>query len=205
MIKLKSISSVTGYNLNFEKERIKSVIKGKINAKEKLLGLGIILFMYWVYSLGKSCPCKKTAQNKQQCYRFEVMGIQVNHIYTFFFLGYFFHEYFFVIQILGILWELFEYYIDNNKKLLNNLGGCLDKKPSKNNWHTKYLIYAGKEKKYNIIDRIFGIQNSTRHGWHHSIAEIVINIISFIFGSYFKNIHINYIVLIFIIVFVLDI
>lgn len=199
LLNMKFINS----QLNFEMKRFKEVINGNINNKEKALLFNGLLFVFWFFSLGKACPCDGN-KNKEKCYRFEVNGVQVNHLYYFFILGYFFHEYFFIIQIFGIVWELVEYYIDKNKKLLKNIGGCLDNKPKKKNWHSNYLIYAGKEKKYNIIDKIFGIKNSTVHGWHHSYAEIVANIIGFMIGAYFKHINILFIVLLMILVIFLD-
>lgn len=191
--------------VNYERERIISILNGNVNQKEMLLFFNLILFILWVLTIGKSCPCKSKPQDKQQCYRFEIYGIQVNHIYYFFLLGYFFSEYFIIIQTFGIVWELFEYYLDYNKKFLNSLGGCLDKKPKIKNWHTNHLVYYGKEKQYNIIDRIFGIRNSTIHGWHHSIAEIVINILSFILGSYLQNINIVFIIVMIFLILFLDI
>ena len=90
-----------------------------------------------VFSFGDTCPC---GSNKKkilyECYRFEIFGVQPNHFYFFLPLGFFFPEYFFTIQIIGILWELFEYYIDVNPKLLNKFGGCLDPK-------MKYSEFAG--------------------------------------------------------------
>ena len=191
--------------IKFEKGRLFSLLNGDIKQKEIYLFVNLVLFVIWFFSLGRSCPCKTKPQDKQMCYRFEIYGIQVNHIYYFFLLGYFFPEYFIIIQTFGIVWELFEYYLDKNDKLLSVIGGCLDKKPKVKNWHTKQLVYANKEKNYNIIDRIFGIRNSVRHGWHHSVAEIVINILAFGMGSYFQNINIGYIIGLIIIIVTLDI
>lgn len=188
----------------FEKNRIIDALNGNIKNKEILLLLNGLIFILWFFSFSKACPCNiKT--NKKQCYRFEVFGVQLNHFYFFFILGYFFYEYFFLIQLFGIIWELFEYYIDKNPRLLNTFGGCLDRKPTKETWHTKHLIYAGKEKHYNPIDKLFKIKNSTRHGWHHSVAEVVANIIGFGLGAYYKNIHIGFIVLLLVTIMILDI
>ena len=34
----------------------------------------------------------------------------------------------------------------------------------------------------NPIDKLFGIKNSKIHGWHGSVAEIIVNIIGFEIG-----------------------
>ena len=100
----------------------------------------------------------------------------------------FFGNYFYTIQLFGILWELFEYYLHYDKTLVKWLGGCLDNKPGPSSENYQYrhnLVTKGINKKYNPIDTFFGIKNSTQHGWHHSIAEIIGNVIAFIVGQQF--------------------
>ena len=209
---------------NFGKSNIGRNIKNTIgtivnNLKNKNIQLIIIglLFTYWFFSFGSTCPC---GANKKkilyECYRFEIFGMQPNHFYFFFPLGFFFSEYFFTIQIIGVLWELFEYYIDVNPKLLNKFGGCLDPKIkysefdnnnkktnfiSKiyNKWYYDNIVGSNHDKYVNPIDRLFGIKGSRKHGWHHSIAEIVLNIFSFLLGSYLKSINVSYLIIILII------
>tara|TARA_Y100000741_G_C18253325_1_gene558027 strand:+ start:1114 stop:1683 length:570 start_codon:yes stop_codon:yes gene_type:complete len=146
-----------------------------------------ILFILWFFFLGKKCPCGyKNISKRKGCYRFEIFGVQTNHLYFFAFLGYFFSDYFYIIQSAGILWELFEMYLDYNEKIAFSIGGCLAKPDYKlsNKWYYNYLITEGKEKYLNPIDRLFGIKNSKKHGWHGSIAEIFVNFIGFGIGSY---------------------
>lgn len=54
--------------------------------------------------------------------------------------------------------------------------------PNSMNHPTNSIVYRGEEKYLNPIDEFFGIQNSRIHGWHGSVAEIVVNIIGFAFG-----------------------
>ena len=89
------------------------------------------LFMVWVFSLGKLCPCPSTKKN-DGCLRYEIYGVQPNHFVLFAALGYKFPEYFYTLQILGIIWELFESYLGLYKPLWffkNN------KNNSSNSWH----------------------------------------------------------------------
>ena len=202
------------------------------NKNIQLIIIGI-LFAFWFFSFGNTCPC---GSNKKkilyECYRFEIFGVQPNHFYFFLPLGFFFPEYFFTIQIIGVLWELFEYYIDVNPKLLNKFGGCLDpkmkysefagiigngtsgSKGSSNNKNNNYISFISKiydkwyynnivgsnhDKYVNPIDRLFGIKGSRKHGWHHSIAEIILNIFSFLLGSYLKSINVSYLFILLII------
>ena len=156
------------------------------NKNIQLFALGC-LFVMWVRNMRIDCPCSKKKKQTYQCYRLEYWGVQANHIYTFAFLGFFFPEYFYVIQTTGILWELFEYYVHKNNNVLKDIGGCLDPPSKKSRYYKGSLIVKGREKEYNIIDRLFNIKNSTQHGWHHSVAEVVVNIISFLVGSHLKK------------------
>ena len=155
------------------------------NKKIQLAIVGL-LFILWCFFIAISCPCGYKNINKRSgCYRFEIFGVQTNHFYFFMFLGYFFSEYFYFIQIAGILWEIFENYLDKNEHLVFKLGGCLAKKDYKlsQKWYYKYLVVEGKQKYMNPIDKLFGIENSKKHGWHGSIAEIIVNLIGFNIGS----------------------
>ncbi len=148
------------------------------------------LFIVWFFLLGKNCPCGYKNINKRKgCYRLEIFGVQTNHLYFFAFLGYFFSEYFYIIQSAGILWELFEMYLDKNEKFAFSIGGCLAKKDYKlsKEWYYNYLVTEGKQKYVNPIDRLLGIKNSKKHGWHGSIAEIFVNLLGFSIGSYLNK------------------
>tara|TARA_Y100000361_G_C11134142_1_gene330785 strand:- start:427 stop:993 length:567 start_codon:yes stop_codon:yes gene_type:complete len=148
------------------------------------------LFIVWFFLLGKNCPCGYKNINKRKgCYRLEIFGVQTNHLYFFAFLGYFFSEYFYIIQSAGILWELFEMYLDKNEKFAFSIGGCLAKKDYKlsKEWYYNYLVTEGKQKYVNPIDRLLGIKNSKKHGWHGSIAEIFVNLLGFGIGSYLNK------------------
>ena len=181
-----------------------------INNKNIQLSVIGIFFILWFFLLGKKCPCGYKNINKRKgCYRLEIFGVQTNHLYFFAFLGYFFSDYFYIIQSAGILWELFEMYLDKNEKFAFSIGGCLAKQDYKlsNEWYYKYLITEGKEKYLNPIDRLFGIKNSKKHGWHGSIAEIFVNLIGFYIGtllnkylSSYKNNYIYVLILMLIII-----
>lgn len=164
----------------------------RLNIENKNFQLTILAcgFILWFINLGKACSCgKQKKQNSEDCYRFEIWGVQPNHFYLFAFLGYFYPEYFYLIQTVGILWEIFEHLLERYPKWGFKLGGCLDNKPKKDNWHNRHLIYKGKEKYYNPLDRLFGIKNSKVHGWHGSAAEIIVNIIGFGFGYYLQKLR----------------
>ena len=155
----------------------------KLYNSYKGLLLFTILFLLWAYTLGKSCPCDEDTK----CTRYEFYGVQLNHFFLFLFLGYFFPSFFFTIQTMGILWELFEYYLDKNPYIvINHIGGCLMSPPKdynhKDNSILNYVVYKGIKKPLNPIDKFFNIENSTIHAWHGSAAEIVPNILGFLFG-----------------------
>lgn len=155
----------------------------KYKKKKYSILIFVGLFTLWFLSFKKNCSCPAILGKKRGCYRYEVFGIQINHIYTFILLGYFYQNQFITIQTLGILWELFEYYIDKNPEMLKDIGGCLDDYPYK----SPNIIRKNKQKYINPIDKFFKIKTSTIHGWHYSVVEIIINILSFYIGSYLKN------------------
>jgi hypothetical protein len=66
------------------------------------------------------------------------------------------------------------------------IGGCLKYPPSNYN-HNKnnianYTVYRNIKKPLNPIDKFFNIKNSTLHGWHGSVAELVPNFFGFLIG-----------------------
>lgn len=143
----------------------------------------VILFLLWAHSLKYACPCDNIEDS--MCVRLEFYGVQYNHFILFTVLGFFFPSFFVTFLLLGILWEFSEYIIHLYPNLIHYIGGCLSKRPSyvKSNPPYFYRVYKDESKYYNIIDRLFGIQNSTIHTWHHSAAEIVPNILGFLLGK----------------------
>ena len=110
-------------DFNYEYKRIINFFKGgSLNRQERYILLFPIIFGLWIISIAKACPCP-AKKDKQQCYRAELYGVQYNHIYLFIFLGYFFTNYFYTIQFFGIIWEVFEYWINNNKWCKDNIWG----------------------------------------------------------------------------------
>jgi len=144
-----------------------------------------IFFLLWAYFLGKSCPCT----GNTPCVRKEFYGVQLNHLYLFIFLGMFFPSYFYTFQLLGISWELFEHLLEKYPSFVTNyFGGCLQYPPAghieKNNPHYDYTVYRGIQKPLNYVDKLFNVKNSTSHGWHGSVAELLPNLFGFLIGYY---------------------
>lgn len=148
--------------------------------------LFIIIFLIYILWIRYFCNCNKIGN---YCYRKESFGIQLNHIILFIFFGLFFPSYFYTLIFLGILWEFFEYLIHINPFLFKLLQGCMISNNNKNNKKNIYFynVYKDEDKYMNIIDKVFNIQNSKTHLWHHSLAEIFINILSFIIGKLINN------------------
>ena len=162
--------------------------------KNKRLYLFIVgvAFIISMMSFKYICPCDDN-DKKERCYRFEIWGLQVNHLFFFMFLGFLFHEYFYLIQLSGIVWEIFEYYIKFNDWILNYMGGCFDKKTTKNTFLSQFYVYKDNKKKMNPIDEFFNLDNSTKQWWHYSVAIIFVNILGFMIGKYMKKtLKINY-------------
>jgi len=148
--------------------------------------LFVIGFMIWAYLLGRSCPCNKRL-TRIGCLRHEVYGAQMNHLQLFIILGMIFPSYFFTLQGIGVLWELYEYTLDNNEDIVvNYIGGCLSTKPSWLNENVNpihdHIVYKHQPKYVNPIDRLFNIENSRIHGWHGSVAEVGVNVFGFMIG-----------------------
>jgi len=141
------------------------------------------LFLYWAYSYWTKLSCNKNTS----CTRIEFYGIQLNHLILFIILGLLFPSYFYTFQGLGILWEFAEHILELYPKLvIKYIGGCLGYPPSNYN-HSKnsianYTVYRNIKKPLNPIDKFFNIKNSTLHGWHGSVAELVHNFFGFIIG-----------------------
>ena len=151
------------------------------NNKKGIL-LVFILFLIYILIVKYNCNC---VNPNKYCYRKESYGIQINHAIFFMFLGIFFPSYFYTFVLLGIIWEFFEYLIHIFPSLFNLMQGCMINNNYPNIKQKKYLffVYKDEEKPLNIIDSFFNIKNSKTHLWHHSIAEIIINIIFFIIGK----------------------
>lgn len=150
----------------------------------------IIIFIYWFISASWICPCNK--KHESICTRHEFYGVQFNHFYLFIILGFFFPSFFYTWMILGILWELFEFFLHLNPNIIKKyIGGCLSKPPKnyihKHNKITSFYVYKNIIKYYNPIDKFFGIKNSKLHAWHHSIAELIPNFLGFIIGYYLNK------------------
>ena len=101
--------------------------------KVQLLLFGL-LFIVFILINKKDCPCNVPDEKlKDTCYRYEVFGIQTNHIYLYMILGYLFPEFLITVHIAGILWELFEMYLDHNEEFATQLfGGCLKEDKTNN-------------------------------------------------------------------------
>jgi hypothetical protein len=162
-------------------------MKSKIFDNIYLLGIFCITFILWSFSLKDACSCSNKYNN---CYRSEFFGVQLNHFVLFVFIGFFFPSYFFTFLFLGIAWEVYDYYLHfNTDFVFNYMGGCLGEKLDNNpNPIYNYKVYRNIPKYMNPIDKFFGIKNSTIHGWHHSVAEIVPNILGFLLGRFLYSI-----------------
>lgn len=153
-----------------------------------VLSIIILLFIHFALLLITNCPCDETLKNKPfMCIRHEFYGVQFNHLYFFIILGLLFPTKFVIIMFLGIIWEIFEYFLDVYPEIVTKYmrGGCLSYKPPHvyTNEVDNYIVYRGIPKYVNPIDKAFGIKNSTIHGWHGSVAEIVVNVIGFGIGK----------------------
>lgn len=147
-----------------------------------------ILFLWWAYSYGQGCPCSTDTN----CIRIEFYGVQLNHFTLFITIGLLFPSYFYTFQGLGIVWELAEYVLDKYPILVTRYtGGCLKYPPpdydDDANPRSNYVVYRGIEKPLNYIDKLFNIKNSTIHGWHGSVAELIPNVLGFLLGSYINS------------------
>lgn len=144
----------------------------------------IVAFIIWFFLEANKCSCKKQIKD---CSRTEFYGFQYAHFFFFIFLGFMYPDQFWFWIILGALWELFEYWLSKNPKIVNQLGGCLSKEGDKGPlWMRK--VYGNEQKYENFIDKQLGIKNSTEHKWHYSVGENLTNILGFLLGRYLKTI-----------------
>jgi len=90
---------------------------------------------------------------------------------------------------LGIVWEIFEYWLSQRMDIVRQLGGCLSPSDEETPlWYRK--VYGGQTKHENFIDQFFGIKNSSEHTWHYSIGENLTNVVGFLLGQMIhKNIR----------------
>ena len=151
------------------------------------------LFILWFIYICIFCPCN--IKTIKKCTRFEIYGVQLNHLIFFIVIGIFFPSFFYTWMLLGIIWEIFEFILDLYPNIvIKYIGGCLSYPPKniKNNKNISkgVYIYRNQTKYMNPIDRFFGIKHSKIHGWNGSIAEVIPNILGFTIGSYI-NIYYN--------------
>lgn len=152
----------------------KRKIKLELNTVPKNLIIICGLFIVWILFISKMCPCPSTMKSNIRCTRKEFLGIQYNHMYFFLLLGFLFPNHFFTIQSLGIIWEVIEYIVDvvarKNDNYLKIIGGCFHPNITERN-----IV--------NPIDKLLNIKKSTTHLWHHSFAEVLVNIVFFKLGQ----------------------
>ena len=135
----------------------------------------IIIFIFIAYYIyrGYVCPCpnflKKTKNN---CKRFEIYGLQLNHLVFYFIIGYLFPNQFEFWQLLGLFWELLEFIPTFYSNILPYIGGCIDESNINN-----FTI--------NILDK--SIPRSKLHFWHPKMTDILLNIIGFYLGKKLNN------------------
>ena len=69
--------------LNYEKKRWTDILynSSKLTNEEQLMLMSLVGFVIWVYMLGVACPCGIKKQT-YECYRYEIWGVQTNHIYN---------------------------------------------------------------------------------------------------------------------------
>jgi hypothetical protein len=104
-------------------------------------------------------------------------------------LGFLYPKQFWFWIILGIVWEIFEYWLSVRPDIVENLGGCLSTSDEKTPLWYRH-VYAGTPKHENFIDRVFGIKNSESHTWHYSIGENLTNVLGFMIGKYLNGVYV---------------
>ena len=135
--------------------------------KEILLIIGLFIFYYLIRGR-YMCPCPNN-NTKNNCYRFELWGLQINHLVFYIVIGYFFPNKFYIWQLIGLLWEILEFIpIYYPKIVLPIIGGCVQ--PDRKN---NYI---------NILDR--WLPHSKEHFWHPKLSDLILNIIGFYIGKY---------------------
>jgi hypothetical protein len=145
----------------------------------------IILFLIWFVAYANKCSCKKKTEG---CYRTEFYGFQYGHLFLYMLLGAMYPKQFWFWIILGIVWEIFEYWLSMKPELVHEFGGCLSNSDEKTPlWYRR--VYAGTPKYENFIDKLFGIKNSETHTWHYSIGENLTNVIGFLIGKYILKVY----------------
>ena len=95
----------------------------------------------------------------------------------FIFIGFFFPSYFWTFQIVGLLWEFFEIFLDRNEsETIKYLDGCLSKKPKHIGEQSIYnfKVYKNVDKYLNPVDRFFNIKNSKIHFWQKKKVQLII-------------------------------
>ena len=146
----------------------------------------ILLFIVWFFAYANKCSCKRKTEG---CYRTEFYGFQYGHLLLYMLLGFLYPKQFWFWIILGIVWEIFEYWLSMRPDIVENLGGCLSTSNEKTPLWYRH-VYAGTPKHENFIDRVFGIKNSETHTWHYSIGENLTNVLGFMIGKYLNGVHV---------------
>lgn len=147
-----------------------------LNSRELTL---FALFFVWAWMHGKACPCDRSGE--YECVRDEVWGVQLNHFVIFMVLGMMFPDRFWPFMFIGLIWELWELYITQYPEFVYRFGGCLTHRGAASNKPGR--VYAGERKYHNPIDEALGLEHPQWHTWHGSAAELVPNVLGFLFGT----------------------
>lgn len=146
-----------------------------------------VLFLLWFLYHGRSCPCAPE-KGSGCCYRTEFYGFQYGHLFFYMLLGFLYPKQFGFWITVGILWEVFEYWLSSRTDIVRAFGGCLTHHEGKDEgplWMRR--VYGGTPKYENWVDSLLGIKNSTVHTWHYSVGENLTNIVGFVLGRMLRS------------------
>ena len=134
----------------------------------------IIIILFTIYYIIRGrfmCPCPNPSE-KMACYRTEIWGLQINHLIFYTIIGFLYPHQFITWQLLGFIWELLEFIPTLHPKILNYIGGCIQK--NKINHFT-----------VNPVDQ--WLPRDKKHFWHPKLSDIILNLIGFYLGYYFST------------------
>lgn len=164
---------------------IRSLHKNLNNYNNLLLFLGVSLTLLLLKA--QICNCNTSSIininiKYKICQELNYCGLSISHLLLWCLIGFLFPDKFIVSQMLGLLFELLEYIIIIQDKIMQDkilkyIGGCL-------------YYPNNKKQKHHIIDNSLG-PHSEIHWWHIKYTDIILNIIGFGIGYNLYKLYFN--------------
>lgn len=137
----------------------------------------MVLLLFLLLAKAQICYCCTRPDPKWiwMCRETQLGGLSISHLLVYMMLGYLYPNDFFVIQTIGILFEIVELYMMRHKNAMMWIGGCFYYPRGQSNTHQP------------IDEWVMGEDSFTDFWWHFKITDVLMNMFGFFIGMLLSN------------------